>query len=128
LGRNESHADIRARKCNIGWKALSRLSFRASVEVRLSIGTAACKAAGQRQNEGSRGALQRRNRPLSHVPVGAFNPKAVQWFNEEQVKMGAPGRSLPFEPAVKRVTTNVEHCADVAFLCPTFKGCHHFCT
>jgi hypothetical protein len=41
LGRNESHAEIRAKKCNIGWKALSRLSFRASVAVRLSIGTAA---------------------------------------------------------------------------------------
>jgi hypothetical protein len=70
----------------MGWKALSKLSFRASVEVRLSIGTAAGEAAGQRQNEGSRGALQRRNRPLSHVPVGAFRPKAVQWSNEEQVK------------------------------------------
>ena len=70
----------------MGWKVLSRLSCRASVEARLSIGTAACEAAGQRQNEGSRGAVQRRNRPLSHVPVGAFSPKAVQWSNKGQVK------------------------------------------
>ena len=47
LGRNESHADIRAKKCNMGWKALSRLSCRASVSVRLRIGTAAVRAAVQ---------------------------------------------------------------------------------
>ena len=39
-----------------------------------------------RQHEGTSGAFQRRNRPLSHVPVGAFSPKALQWSNEEQVK------------------------------------------
>jgi hypothetical protein len=31
----------RVKKCKIDWKALSRLSYRASVEVRLSMGTAA---------------------------------------------------------------------------------------
>ena len=54
--------------------------------MRLSIRNSAGVAEGQRQNEGSKGSSQRRNRPLRHVPVGVFSPKAVQWLNEGQVK------------------------------------------
>ena len=32
LGRNESHADIRAKKCKMSWKALARLSFKEFVD------------------------------------------------------------------------------------------------
>jgi hypothetical protein len=41
FGKDASWDAARVKKCKIDWKALSRLSCRASVEVRLSIGTAA---------------------------------------------------------------------------------------
>jgi hypothetical protein len=47
LGRNESHADIGAKKCKIDWKALPSLSFRKSIKMRFSIRTAAGEAAVQ---------------------------------------------------------------------------------
>ena len=41
LGRNESHAEIRAKKCRIDWKALPSLSFRKAIKMRFSIRTSA---------------------------------------------------------------------------------------
>jgi hypothetical protein len=41
FGKDASWNAARVKKCRIDWKALSRLICRASVEVRLSIGTAA---------------------------------------------------------------------------------------
>jgi hypothetical protein len=41
FGKDASWDAARVKKCKIDWKALSRSSYRASVEVRLSIGTAA---------------------------------------------------------------------------------------
>lgn len=73
---------------------------------------------------------------LGSVPVlGRKGPKRGPIFDPVTMstlialrRFHTASRRLPFEPAVKRVTTNVEHRADVAFLFPTFEGCHHFCT
>jgi hypothetical protein len=48
--------------------------------------TIAVHAEVLRQHKGSSGALQRRNRPLRFVPVGASSPKAVHWSKEAQAK------------------------------------------
>jgi hypothetical protein len=67
-------------------EALSGLSLKKAMICLSQGGTIAQIAEGLRQNKGSRGSFQQKNRPLNHVPVGAFSPKAVQWSKEEQVK------------------------------------------
>jgi len=76
--------------------ALSGLSLQKAMICWSQSSTIAPTAEGQRQHEGSSGALQRRHRPLSPVPVAALSPKAVQWSNEAPVKAVL----APFCPSV----------------------------
>ena len=79
-------SEIKVKRCQMIEQALSELSLEKAMIRWSQSSTLAPQAEVLRQHEGSGGPLQRRNRPLSHVPVGAFSPKAVQWSKEEQVK------------------------------------------